>query len=201
MTRTILHGRSSDLLSEVRIADRTGIVAASAPPAAEPDDVTEALPVPFFELPPLPAKPRRVRRTVLFTCAAALFLVVGWIGGGTFGQSDPVPAAASAPAPDRDDLPGGAGGPATTSVPSAPPAPAAPAPVDKTVTATKRVTVRPQAPVSSDNAAQARSESVAPSTAAPANPIDAVNQQVQQALDLWAQVNTAHRDSTPRLGR
>lgn len=187
MTRTVLRSRSSDILSEVRLADRTGIVAASAPPTEEPEEITKPLTTLFAMAPP-PVKPRRGKRTALFGCAAALFLVVGWIGGGMFGHDDPAPAVASAPLPAQTAPPS----PPTTTQPSPPPASAVPVVVEKTtVTATKRVTVPQPAPsASSTKTADPRSEQVEEDPTPRKNPVDAVDEQFRAALDQWAQANS-----------
>lgn len=96
MVRTILRNGSGDLWTDVRLADRTGIVTASGPPSADP-----ALPE--------PAEPgaagrgsvgavvRRIRRQASFACAAVGLVALGWIGGGTFarGHVSPAPAIAA----------------------------------------------------------------------------------------------------------
>ncbi|WAL65386.1 hypothetical protein ORV05_31580 [Amycolatopsis cynarae] len=107
LVRTMLRSGSGDIVTAIKLADRTGIVAASAPPTS-PEPVGSAGPL-VSELAPVPVVPerdfdapgpsatRRLRRNLLFACAAALFLIVGWIGGGTFGHhdGDPAPAVAT----------------------------------------------------------------------------------------------------------
>lgn len=123
MARTILRGRSGDIVTTLRVADRTGILAASAPPrAGEPD----ADPEPPSALPAAnqgkerPAA-RHVGRTLLLACAAALFLIVGWIGGGVFAQrgGGDTPVAAVGAALDQEQ-----GGTSRDVPPPAPPVPA-----------------------------------------------------------------------------
>ena len=195
MVRTVLRSRADDLVSAVQLADRTGIVAASAPPSAEPDEHTEPAPPVLFATPEPPAQRRRGRRNVLFGCAAALFLLVGWIGGGTFGHHDPAPAVASAPMADqvRPDAPPDASGPPSTSAPVQPPA-AAPAPAaPKTVTSTKRVTVKQAAtPATSESEpVQPRDDQVGVEIRQ--DPVTTVDERFQQMLTYWAWVNEQTR--------
>ncbi|HKS47353.1 MAG TPA: hypothetical protein VJT49_20020 [Amycolatopsis sp.] len=100
MVRTVTCGGSGDLVRAVQLADRTGIVAASAPPAVSAVAPGGPDIAPRFRGEGL----RAVRRNVLFTCSAALFLVVGWIGGGTFGHHDveQTPAVAAGVVTDKD---------------------------------------------------------------------------------------------------
>ena len=192
MVRTVLRSRSDGVVSAVQLADRTGIVAASAPPLVEPEEAGESLPPVVFAMPEPPAKTRRVRRNLLFACAAALFLLVGWIGG-TLGHHDPAPAVASAPVADQVPADGPRGGPATTSEPAAPPAapPApVPVPVPKRVTATKRVTVPKQAAAPENEPVQPRSGPVE-SSSLTEDPVSTVSEQV---MDLWAWANGQGRN-------
>jgi hypothetical protein len=89
MARTFLPGRSGDIVTAAQLADRTGIVAASVPPAPAPAPAASR--TRQFAGPAAAASGgtlRQARRNVLFVCAAGLFLIVGWIGGGTFGHPD-----------------------------------------------------------------------------------------------------------------
>lgn len=102
MRRAVLRGRSGDIVTAIRSADRTGIVAASAPPADSASPVArhlvlvdgEAVPelsarhlalIPLDEAGARRSVSGRARRRVLFTGAAVLCLALGWIGGETFG--------------------------------------------------------------------------------------------------------------------
>ncbi|KAA9148576.1 hypothetical protein FPZ12_044770 [Amycolatopsis acidicola] len=99
MTRTTLRSGSGDIAKTVRISDRTGIVAASSPPAAEvpePRSGGESTLLALVGSAQRQPSARKVRRNVLLAGAAALFLAVGWIGGGTFEQQDdPTPTVAA----------------------------------------------------------------------------------------------------------
>ncbi|HVW41912.1 MAG TPA: hypothetical protein VHC18_11250 [Amycolatopsis sp.] len=195
MVRTVLRSRSGDIVSAVRLADRTGIVAASAPPPIDPDETTEPVPPVLFAMPEPPSQRRRGRRNVLLACAAALFLLVGWIGGGTLGHRDPAPAVASSPIVDqvRPDQQG-ADVPPPASAPTPPPAVQAPAPVVETPA--KRATTRKQsaAPATPDSdPPQARSEPVDVSSVQ--GQADTVSEQLRQMLDLWARTNALYHDS------
>ncbi|HET6501635.1 MAG TPA: hypothetical protein VFG87_12820 [Amycolatopsis sp.] len=137
MARTFLPGRSGEIVTAVQLADRTGIVAASAPPVRVPAPAESR--TREYAGPVVPASGstlRQARRNVLFVCAAGLFLIVGWIGGGTFGHPDTeqvAPVAAGAvndddqPSPRQDPLP-----PVPTSQPPAPPSTPAVAPKPRT---------------------------------------------------------------------
>lgn len=143
MARTTVRGRSSDVVTTLRVADRTGILAASAPPrAAEPAAAEPAPSVPPSAL--LAANQgerpaaRRIRRNLLLACAAALFLVVGWIGGGVFAQrgGGDTPVVAVGAALDQEQ-----GGTSDTPVPQqTAPAPAPPAVVPPVSVETKQST-------------------------------------------------------------
>lgn len=100
MARRARPSRSGDLVVAVQLADRTGIVAASAPPAVPASTELVDTRIWVFAGPVQPGERSRaagrIRTRVLFSCAAMLFLVAGWIGGGTFAHSDVEPAPAVA---------------------------------------------------------------------------------------------------------
>lgn len=137
MVRTILRNGSRDLLSDVRRADRTGIIAASAPPSLpEPDEpgAADIRPVAAFGPGSAGAMVRRIRRQASFACAAVGLVALGWIGGGTFAGGDVQPAPAIAAGStgvlvndDQSDVPDppapevSPAVPTTTSSPSVPP--------------------------------------------------------------------------------
>lgn len=138
LVRTMLRRGSGDIVTALKLADRTGIVAASAPPAREEPvgparaPVIEVSPVLVlreqeeFE-PPGPSATRRLRRNLLFACTAALFLIVGWIGGNTFGHHETGTSAAMATGAVTGkgpvDEPGQVSAPSTTLQAPAPTAP------------------------------------------------------------------------------
>lgn len=102
MRRAVLRGKSGDIAKVIQLADRTGIVAASAPPAGpgvhavvlQDDDVVPAastrglqwMRLVSDEAETRPSTLSRVRRRALFMGAAVMCLALGWIGGGTFGN-------------------------------------------------------------------------------------------------------------------
>ncbi|GLY63969.1 hypothetical protein [Amycolatopsis taiwanensis] len=104
MVRTILRSGSGDLVADVRLTDRTGIVAASTPPPADPPSPELGEPESGELRPVAPAGGgsiggvlRRVRRQASFACAAVGLVALGWIGGGIFAHEDvaQVPAIAT----------------------------------------------------------------------------------------------------------
>ncbi|MEU0462795.1 hypothetical protein ABZ215_02195 [Amycolatopsis sp. NPDC006131] len=163
MARTILRDRSDDLVWSVQLADRTGIVAASAPKPVEDDEPTVAdfppvsgelalAPV-VVDLPGAVEKRRllrQVRRNLLVAAAAVVLVGVGWIAGGAFGpgqDAETAPAVAAGvvpnagvnqpvqPAPNTSSVPQV---PVTTAPPVAPPTAKTSAPVQKKPTTTKK---------------------------------------------------------------
>lgn len=163
MARAVSRGEPTDLVNALRLADRTGIVAASAPPAdfAAPQTVTPC----SEDLPP-PARSGlrarrytfdRFRRKAAFSCAAAALLAIGWVGGSTFAtfaHRDREKAPAVATGVDH--------GPENHARPnvSAPPAPQAmPAPPAPPVRVARRNTKQV---VSNDSARNRRSETPRP---------------------------------------
>lgn len=94
MTRTILRNGSGDLVTLVQLADRTGIVAASAPPAGP---VAPNPRSPRTDDLPLIAESRRVRWQALLGCVAVTLVTLGWIAGEKFADFgvDRTPAVAA----------------------------------------------------------------------------------------------------------
>ncbi|TNC20873.1 hypothetical protein [Amycolatopsis alkalitolerans] len=197
MARTVLRSRSGDIVTAVQLADRTGIVAASAPPAAdEPESPVELdLSAPCEPEPsmlvastePRVRTARRVRRNLLFSCAAAVFLAVGWIGGGVWGhhQQGPDPVLAVGSAVDQ-----GQGGAEASRPARVAPAPETPAPTaapvtpsTKPVTPAKRTTkARPE---TKTPAARSDTGSAAPTSAAP-DPMQVMSDQLEQLVVPWS---------------
>jgi pyruvate/2-oxoglutarate dehydrogenase complex dihydrolipoamide acyltransferase (E2) component len=133
----------------------------------------------------------------LFTCAAALFLVVGWIGGGTLaGHDTETPAVASGAVVNQDQH-------GTPRVPSEPaPASEAPKPPSAPTVAqqsddkppvtpsSKKVKQKAAEPTTANSTAntsgQSRSNQVDQTTAAAQSPTDAMSAQFQQLISAWA---------------
>lgn len=134
---------------------------------------------------------RRIRRNIVFTCAAALFLVVGWIGGGTWGhhESGSAPAAAVGAVADQEQ--GGtkpAEPPATTEPAPVPPVPeVAPSATEKVTPTTKRTAKASAKTTSASATADARvdTESSTPTSTA-RNPTDSMTEQMKQLLGAWS---------------
>jgi hypothetical protein len=194
MARTILRSRSGGIVTTVQLADRTGIVAASAPPAVE-ESASQYGPPSTLVASVEPHRPttRRVRRNLLFTCAAALFLVVGWVGGGTIGDHDTdTPAVAAGAVIDQDQ----AGAPRVPSHPAPaiealkpPNTPAVDPQGDaKTEVAptTKKADKKAIEPSTGNTSGQSRSTQADTTTAAVLSPMDAMSAQVQQLISAWA---------------
>lgn len=205
MARTTLRSRSGDIVTAARIADRTGIVAASAPPAAEvPEPRVEdghestllALAAPDGRRPVA----GRGWRTALLTCAAAVLLVVGWIGGGTFGQrDDPTPTVAAGATYEQDQTgtPKGTENPVATTPPPSVAQPALPSASDKKAansTTRKSTSSKPVTSTTSDNASvQARddeTESASPQRFDPAYQINAVPQSLRDIFEAMTRYGT-----------
>ncbi|MEV5296747.1 hypothetical protein [Amycolatopsis methanolica] len=203
MARTILRDRSDDLVWSVQLADRTGIVAASAPKPVDTcgDDaptVTDFPPVsgelaltPVVDLPGAVEKRRllrRVRRNLLVAAAAVVLLGVGWIAGGTVGSGEDAgtaPAVAAGVVPNAGLAQPVQPAPSTSSAPQAPvttpPATVPPtvktsAPVQKKPTATKKTAV---------NHGEARTGPVE-DTKAQDKPLgQAIDEQIKQLFEVW----------------
>jgi hypothetical protein len=199
MARTVLRSRSGDIVTAVQLADRTGIVAASAPPAPEELEPAGApsVPEPADEPSTLvamsePQRPvtRRVRRNLVFACAAALFLVVGWIGGGVWGQhdADPTPALAVGAVADQEQGGTKSADPTTTVSPppvTPAPQPAAPPADKKQVSSSDEPTTKATSkPSTSATDARDDTKSSAPSSAGQ-RPVESMTEQLQQLLDTW----------------
>lgn len=193
MARTILLRRSGDIVTTLRVADRTGILAASAPPRAA---VPKPRPPSTLLAADQVARPaaRRVRRNLVFACAAALFLVVGWIGGGVFGTRDAgTPILAVGAALDQEQggtTPGDVPGPPSPA-PAAPTAPTStqPSPAKASSSETSESTAKrttrtaSRKPSSAAPAAEQRVDTPPVTTAAA--PQDELAKQLQEMLDGW----------------
>lgn len=199
MARTTLRRRSGDIVTAIQLADRTGIVAASAPPAVEepvgepkapelePADALSTL-VAVSE-PQRPAT-RRVRRNLVFTCAAALFLVVGWIGGGMWGQhgADPAPTMAVGAVADQEQGGTKPAPPSTTesAPPVAPaPQPAAPAENKQVSPSTKRSTKTAAKPSTSAPEPRDDTASSAPDTTVQRSD-QSMTEQLEELITAWS---------------
>lgn len=181
MARTVLHRRSRESLTAVQLADRTGIVAASTPPAAaqaadarQPDKLSMLVAAAGTHV----SSTRRVRRSLAVSSAAALFLVVGWIGGRVWGHQDEIPAPAAAigsvPSEEQDGIDPAPPPPQVTEAPEreappvTPPAKRVTASAKPRVTSTK-TTARTPAPVSVTQ-----------------DPVDTVAQDWARLVSAWA---------------
>ncbi|WP_236790021.1 hypothetical protein [Amycolatopsis sp. GM8] len=200
MARTILRRRSGDLgdiVTAIQVIDRTGIVAASAPPpaeepAAEPQPVDRVSMLVSATEAQRPVT-RRVRRNLVLTCAAALFLIVGWIGGGMWGgpggqDQDTTPVVAVGAVPNQEQG-------AVTPNPPAPvvePAPVPPAPpVAPPVTSTKQAAastkkVAPKATTKKTTVADRADTPASTPSSTAQNPIDEVSQEFAQLVGPWS---------------
>ncbi|MTD58808.1 hypothetical protein GKO32_33225 [Amycolatopsis sp. RM579] len=135
---------------------------------------------------------QRVRRNLVFAGAAALFLVVGWIGGGVWGHLDqePVPVLAAGAAPGQTG---------NREVPPAPvvePAPVVPAPAAAPpVTSTKPAASTKRAPKTTSKTPSASPDARADTpTATPQNPVAILlSQQWTQFGTSWPQSGAKNR--------
>lgn len=137
---------------------------------------------------------RRIRRNIVFTCAAALFLVVGWIGGGTWGHHESGSTPVVAVGADQEQGGTKPEEPPTTTEPApVPPMPqVAPSATEKKVTPTTKTTTKASAKTTSPSAtadARADTESSTPTSTA-RNPMDLMPEQLQQVLGAWSWNNT-----------
>ncbi|GHE99357.1 hypothetical protein GCM10017786_35620 [Amycolatopsis deserti] len=206
MARTILRDRSDDLVRSVQLADRTGIVAASAPKPVEPYEDHEPILGEFASvsgqlnvaLAPVACRPgagderrllRRVRRNVLVAAAAVVLVGIGWFAGGAFGSghdSDTAPAVAVGVVPSAGPVEPVQPPPSTSPVPQVPPAtmqPSAPPQLSKTSPpAQKKVSPTRNSP--SGNG-EARNEPVE-ETGKENKPLGrAIDEQIQQLFEVW----------------
>jgi hypothetical protein len=164
MVRTILRNGSGDLVTLLQLADRTGIVAASAPPAAPDPGTLDPGGL------PRPAGSRRVRRQALVVCAALALVTLGWIGGETFahsalGQTPPV-AVGTTGILENDDQADVPAPPAPQVVPVAPATTKASSPTPAAKRAVSGQTAAPKTSSKSttaDTPAPARSSAPSPS--------------------------------------
>lgn len=194
MARTVLRSRSGDIATTIQLADRTGIVAASAPPAVEEPKVPELAPANTLSVLVAASAPRpAAARNIVFTCAAALFLVIGWIGGEVWGQHDAGPAPALAVGAAADQGQGGTK-PADPVVTDAPP-PIVPAPRAAPVEG-KRQAAAPAARTadatgkeSSASAASERADSGHDqTTTTQQEPVEPMAERLQHLLSAWQAV-------------
>ncbi|MDQ0377893.1 hypothetical protein [Amycolatopsis thermophila] len=207
MARTILRDRSRELVRSVQLADRTGIVAASAPKQAgahwdeESNDSGFATVSGQLDLAASATEVaaagderrllRRVRRNLLVAAASVVLLAVGWIAGDTFDLdhgSEPRPAVAAGPVPSP--VPADPVQPAPIS--TAPQLPM-PSPPVTTVPATAKTTeptrkqAQPAAKSSSapDNGgARADTDADAPRHGSPTGQI--LDEQIQRLIAAWS---------------
>ncbi|GAA5167144.1 hypothetical protein [Amycolatopsis dongchuanensis] len=192
MARAGLRSRPGDIVTAIQMADRTGIVAHSAPPAAEepkPVEITPSVLVAATE-PQRPAG-RRVRRNLAFTCAAALFLVAGWVSGGMFGQQDPEPTPALAvgtvPAPVQSSVQPSAEPPATREVVPAPQAPqtTAPAVSQKQVVPSGKRTSKTTTTTPAKPSVQERADLPDADSGPLQDPVDSLGEQLERMFGPW----------------
>jgi hypothetical protein len=203
MARTVLRSRSGDIVTAVRLADRTGIVAASAPPADLAPESSDGRGRVLVELAEPGARAgawRRVRGKMLFVCAAAGFLVIGWLGGGAFARHDadtaPAVAADAVVHQQQSNVQDAAPAPVTTSAAPQPPG-VAPPPAKETgkkqaaASESTRVT-RKQATGSSapptTTVPHARMDPTSPMLSTGQNSLSSMRSvldQFQQLIDSW----------------
>ncbi|UQS22011.1 MULTISPECIES: hypothetical protein [Amycolatopsis] len=205
MARTILRDRSDDLVRSVQLADRTGIVAASAPKPIEAHADDESILAGFasvsgqlgLALEPVTDRPgpgeerrllRRVRRNLLVAVAALVLVGVGWIAGGTFGfghGSDTTPAVAAGVVPSAVPAAPVQPPPSTSPVPQVPVTtqPSAPPQPSKTSPSTKKkVTPTQTAPSGHGEARNGPVEETSKQNKPLARAID---EQIQQLFQVW----------------
>ena len=188
MAHADLRSRPGDIVTAIQRADRTGIVAASAPPAVEePVAGTPSMLVAGAE----PQRPvtRRGRRQLVFTCAAALFLVVGWIGGGMFGHHEPEQAPAMAVGAVADQGQGGtkpAPPVVTTPQPVAPatsaPKASAPATSKKQATSSTKRTTKS---TSASPTVEDRADTESADSTADQSPMGSMAEELEEILGPW----------------
>jgi hypothetical protein len=197
VARTTLRRRSGDIVTAIQLADRTGIVAASAPPVAGVPERRDLSPATVVLVSPAARRSatRRLRRNLLFASAAALFLVVGWIGGGTFGHGVTTPSIATGAItdkaqPDADDAPPDAPGePANPTPAPVPITPAKASPSAKREASSptaKRVSRKEQSSTATSEPPPARDDLVDQATSSAENPLDTVAGRLQQFINAWA---------------
>lgn len=204
-----LRSRPGDIVTAIQLADRTGIVAASAPPAVEELKPVENAPsVLVADTQAQRPAARRGRRNLVFTCAAALLLVVGWIGGGTFGHHEPEQASALAVGAVADQGQGGTKPVAptvTTPQPVAPAAeaPKAPAPVESKKQAaptTKRTTRTTEKTTAAGSTSEDRADTESVGTGTDQSSLGSMAEELEQILGPWqsqwgtGQVYRSNRD-------
>jgi hypothetical protein len=195
MARTTLRRRSGDIVRAIQLADRTGIVAASAPPAVNGIERRDITPATTVVLPaPVPERPamRRVRRNLLLGCVAALFLIVGWIAGGTFGQRATNAAAAPAAATgavtgnDPADTPAAPHGAMTTTKAAPSPATSGTAAPRTTRQTSSPTAKRASQPTTATSELSPPRQDLVNHTASTAqDPLDAMAAQFQQVINSW----------------
>ncbi|TVT20666.1 hypothetical protein FNH05_34400 [Amycolatopsis rhizosphaerae] len=220
LVRTMLRSGSGDIVTAIKLADRTGIVAASAPPTS-PEAVGSAG-TPVSKLPPVPvvldrdfdapgaSATRRLRRNLLFACAAALFLIVGWIGGGTFGHhdGDSTPAVATGAVTGKEpaDEPSQISVPPTATRTSAQPTPTGTPSSDgadnhkETSAPAKRVVHKTSPSGPATTSSPSRPDLLDRTAATMQDPMSAVAQQFQQMVGSWAWTDLANWGYGPVSG-
>ncbi|GHF59484.1 hypothetical protein FNH07_19235 [Amycolatopsis bartoniae] len=205
MAHADLRSRPGDIVTAIQRADRTGIVAASAPPATEEPKPVESTPS-VLVTDSQPQRPAARRRHLVFTCAAALFLVVGWIGGGTFGHHEPEQAPALAVGAVSDQGQGGtkpAPPPVTTPQPVTPAAPTSTAPTERkkqVVPSTKRTTRTTEKTTAASSTGAGRADTAGGGSASNQSPMGTMAEELEQILGPWqapwdaGQVYRSNRD-------
>jgi len=203
MARTILRDRSGELVRSVQLADRTGIIAASAPcPAGRrSDDLIDAgFSAVAGQVGAKVSSPssasherrllHRVRRNLVVTAVAVALLAIGWVAGDTFGVDEhssetPVIAAGTVPRP----VPSAPAQPAPTTSDAPPPQPQAPsvAPVQIPVTTkgaqpTRRNSQPAATSLPNDDARTDKAETPVTEESRPGRRI---NERIQQLIDTW----------------
>ncbi|GAB3584399.1 hypothetical protein GCM10027445_60570 [Amycolatopsis endophytica] len=213
MARTILRDRSGELVRSVQLADRTGIVAASAPqPARSQGDgemgvldfavasgqLDVALAAGLSEAAVVGEERqvlRQVRRNLMVAGAAVVLVVLGWIGGNTFGfehESGSVPAVAAGPVPTPVPAAPTEPAPSSTVTPQA----AAPspkplsAPVTTKATQPTRKKTEVAAPTTPSKGGEARAETVEETPSRQDRSSLSLNERLQQLIETWSWART-----------
>jgi hypothetical protein len=209
MARTILRDRSGELVRSVQLADRTGIVAASAPQpvrsrsdeemsvldlAAVSGQLDVVLATGANEAAVAGTEERqllrRVRRNLTVAGAAVVLLVVGWIGGDTFdfeGGSDSTPAVAVGTVPNPVPVAPAQPAPSSTGTPQTPAT--SPKSVSAPVTTkapqpTRKKTEATTAPTSQGGEARTDTIEETPPRQDKSGP--SLDEQLQQLIESWS---------------
>ncbi|NIH86039.1 hypothetical protein [Amycolatopsis granulosa] len=217
MARTVLRDRSNDLVRSVQLADRTGIIAASAPKPVERSrdrhptvvDLTAVpgqleLAFPWQTVAQARAGEerrllRRGRRNLIVAAAAVVLMGVGWVGGDTFGfadDPDPTPAVAVGAMPEDRPAEPVQPTPSASPAPQLPTSTTRPTAVPPSTTGTTPPVRKRGAPTttSTSDRSEPRVDPVEETTTPRDKPIaQSLDDQIKHLFEVW----TRNRSSGP----